>query len=579
MIDLSKSKHLSFFQSIKKVLNILKTLSPFLLNQKKSIRLKLIYSCIFNVLGIVAVSCIPISFKYVVENITQINTSSFNSNLVYLAILSYLAVWLISKISTSLREMFFYPVIEGAISKLSYALYSRLINTSLAFHLNKKIGELSSIIDTALGFFPMMVTPIIFSLFPLIFEVLFSVIIIGYFCGSIFSLVVISFFILFLYISYNRFKKLTLSARKSNLSHIRTHSKILDGIMNFFNIRIFGTTEQNLFHISNRLDIRQKYVVRSMVGNESMRLMHTVIFFCFFSTVLLISGFKVVKGKLSVSDFVMINTYILQIAVPVDGLTNIFRALNVGMVKMEKAIEILKLKSDDNSNGIKLKKNESITIEFKNVSFSYDGKREILKDINLTVKPGKTMVIVGETGSGKSTILLLLLGLVNPTSGKITVNGHNIKDISKKSLFQQIGFVPQNITLFNDTLLNNLKYSNIDHLTNKIIKQSISLSALTETVEKFPDGIDTLVGEQGIKLSGGEKQRVGLARVFSKNPSFFILDEATSALDSDTENKVINNIYNNYPQATKLIITHRKSILRKNNNMYLLNNGKLTNCA
>jgi ABC-type transport system involved in Fe-S cluster assembly fused permease/ATPase subunit len=287
------------------------------------------------------------------------------------------------------------------------------------------------------------------------------------------------------------------------------------------------------------------------------------------------AGKQTLLSIYNVSDFVLINGYILQFAAPLSHMGFIARDIRKGLNELANIMEIYKMdpiSSRYSGESISLEKLESV--EFKAVSFGYDPSRFVLKDINFYLEAGKTMGIVGTTGSGKSTISSLLFKFYEPNSGKILINNKDIHDLKTESLYNLLGIVPQDITLFNTTIYENILFAR-PNAHKREIEEVIELTHLEPVLRNLPHHYDTVVGERGLKLSGGEKQRIAIARVLLKRPSLYIFDEATSSLDFSTEDKIMKNIAPILKNSTSLIIAHRLSTVVNADEILLLHNGTI----
>ena len=289
---------------------------------------------------------------------------------------------------------------------------------------------------------------------------------------------------------------------------------------------------------------------------------------------LMMSAYDIRAGAISIGGFVVINAYMLQLYQPLNFFGTVYREIRQSLIDMENLFTLLNEKPNIKDSGQSIKLSEDASIEFRDVSFDYDPKRTIIKNISFNVPNGKKVALVGPTGAGKSTISRLLFRFYDPQEGDIYINNQNIKDISQQSLRKLIGVVPQDTVLFNDTIFYNISYG-YPTASNDQVYEAAKSADIHEFVTGLPNGYETLVGERGLKLSGGEKQRVAIARAILKNPAIYFFDEATSALDSSTEKEIQKNLQKISQNKTTLVIAHRLSTAADADEILVLQEGKI----
>ena len=352
-------------------------------------------------------------------------------------------------------------------------------------------------------------------------------------------------------------------------------TKIIDSLINYETVKYFGNEK----HEYNRLDLSlKKYEIAANSSRYSLsflNIIQTIIIMIGIIVMLTMSVFEIRNGTISIGAFIVINAYMLQLYQPLNFLGSVYREIKQSLIDMENMFTLL----DEKIESSELKKNSlildsKISITFNNVSFFYDKERKILKNISFDVPNGKKTSIVGETGAGKSTISRLLFNFYKPSSGKILINNQDSSKISEKSLREIIGVVPQDTVLFNDSIYYNIKYGNPNAKKEEIILASKNAN-IHDFIMSLPHKYDTVVGERGLKLSGGEKQRVSIARTLLKNPKILFFDEATSALDLNTEKEIQKNLENISKDKTTLIITHRLSTIINSDNIIFLDKGRI----
>ena len=351
-------------------------------------------------------------------------------------------------------------------------------------------------------------------------------------------------------------------------------TKMIDSLLNFETVKYFN----NESFESNRLDKSlEEYELAANQNRHSLSLLNiaqTFIIMFGITIMLVMSAYGIKNGDIDVGGFVVINAYMLQLYQPLNWLGSVYREIRQALTDMENMFSLLEVPTISQLNLEDLPGNNVTEIRFKNVSFDYDVRRTIIKDITFTVPNGKKVAIVGPTGAGKSTISRLLFKFYSPKVGNIYINEKNINKISQESLRKIIGVVPQDTVLFNDTIYYNIAYGNTAATKEEVISAAKNAD-IHNFISILPDGYETIVGERGLKLSGGEKQRVAIARTILKNPKIFFFDEATSALDTSTEKEIQKNLENVSKNKTTLIIAHRLSTAANADNIIVLDNGAI----
>ena len=559
-----------------KFLVILKSLWPYLWSVDGDIRYRLFFSVVFNALAILTSICTPILFAHIIDSF------SFSHSLLlarswFLTLLAvYVGIWSFSKIFIYLREIVMFPVMERAIHLLAFQLFQHIQLLPFQYHLKRKTGEIASIIETAIQSFPPIVWSLAFALCPLIIESICVFGIVTFICGISYACILATCIVLFVIITRCGFIKALRSLRQANYSHLTANSKIVDSFLNFSSIKYFHAYSFEFQKINQVLESREIKIKSSLIKDQMIRVYQTLIISFSFLLLMIFTGYNLISNNLSLGEFIMIHTYMLQFTLPLENFGQIFQILNQSFVKMEKVLKIFKTPLETKKGKIVLNKDQSLHIIFEDVWFGHQKDAPILKGISFELLPNQTLAIVGETGSGKSTIISLLLGFLKPWKGNIFINEYDLKDIDQESLINLIGIVPQDVTLFNGTIAYNILYANMS-ASKKMLVDALDIASLTETIQKLPQGLETIVGERGAQLSGGEKQRIGLARAIIRQPKLYVFDEATSSLDSRTEKQIIKNIENITHKVSTLIIAHRLSTVAFADRIILLENGIIKN--
>jgi len=359
-----------------------------------------------------------------------------------------------------------------------------------------------------------------------------------------------------------------------NESDNMVSSKLVDSLLNYETVKYFNNEEHEFNRLNDSLKEYEVAAVENEFSLSYLNIAQTLIIMTGITLMLGMSVFDIKEGIISIGGFVVINAYMFQLYQPLNFFGTVYRNIRQSLTDMENLFSLWGEKHYENNQDTNLKDTENASIRFDNVSFDYDVRRTIIQDISFEVPTGKKVAIVGPTGAGKSTISRLLFRFYNPKSGSIYVNDQNIKDISQQSLRKIIGVVPQDTVLFNETIYYNILYGD-PQASEKEIYAAARSADIHDFIQELPDGYNTLVGERGLKLSGGEKQRVAIARAILKKPSIFFFDEATSALDSTTEKEIQKNLELISKNKTTLVIAHRLSTAADAHNIIVLDQGRV----
>lgn len=515
---------------------------------------------------------IPIILKHIVESFSLVNKHvNFQ---VTLLLLAYGIIWTLTQAILQLRQILMFKPLESSIRILSLKLFDHLHSLSVKFHLDKRTGAIIGALEKAQHGMPDVFWGLYFFIIPTVIEIILAISILWYFYGIIYGLILMSIIATFIIFTIFCSERAMHSQSLSNEQHLKTNSFIVDSLLNFMSVRHFNNKKYEMQKCETSLKERENTLVKSLVNMEVIRLGQGIILGCGLILITYVAGKNTLLKIHDISDFVLINGYVLQFAAPLSFFGFILRDMRKGLKDLENVVNLLKtetdVREDENLKTIKKLK----TIEFNNVSFGYNHSNLILKNINLKILPGQTIAIVGSTGTGKSTISNLLFRFYNVSSGEILFNGKNIKNLKSENIHELIGIVPQDISLFNTTIYENILYGR-PLASKKRIIEAIKLAQLDEFIVQLPDHYNTMVGERGLKLSGGEKQRIAIARLLLKRPSLYILDEATASLDSKTEAHIMKNITSIIKNASCLIIAHRLSTIVYADKIIVLDKGRI----
>ena len=474
-----------------------------------------------------------------------------------------------------LRDFVFAKVGQNAVRELGRISFSHLHNLSLRFHLDRRTGALNRVVERGIKGIENIVRLAILNTVPTIFEFIFvGLILLIQFDWRYLLIVTLTI------ISYSYFTIQYSSIREVFRKRMNSHdedanNKSLDSLLNYETVKHFNNEKIEEERFDEAMAGYEQASIKTLTSLSFLNFGQTAIFTIGLTLCMVLSGLEVKAGDQTIGDFVLINALLMQLAIPLNFFGFIYREISQGLIDLNSLFSILKIEPEinDKKNAIPMKFNKA-EIDFKDVSFSYDGKRKVLQNINFNIPSGSSLAIVGPTGAGKSTISRLLFRFYDVTNGNISINGKDIKDISQVSLRKNIGIVPQDTVLFNDTVFYNLKYGKIGS-SDKEIWKAAEQAQLSSLIKTFPEGMQTVVGERGLKLSGGEKQRVAIARTLLKNPPILVLDEATSALDTLTEREIKQSLNDLAEKRTTIIIAHRLSTVVEANKILVLDKGKI----
>jgi len=560
----------------KTYLKTFKLLFPFLWpNKRGDLRRRVSLALICLILAKVASVYTPLILGRSVDSLTELSSGINLLMLIPIAlIISYGVVRIASLTFEGMRDALFSKVSQHAIREVSLTIFKHLHSLSLQFHLNRQTGALSKFIDRGTKGIDFLLRYVIFNVVPTFIEIILVSIILLNLYGYFYALITIITITIYVILTFIITQWRVQFRRDMNSADNSVSTKMIDSLLNFETVKYFN----NENHEFNRLDVSlKKYELAANKSRHSLSLLNIaqiIVIMSGITIMLVMTAFGIRSNDISIGGFVVINAYMLQLYQPLNFLGSVYREIQQSLVDMENMFNLLDEKSKVKDSLKQLKINSKTEIKFSNISFGYDERRTVIKDISFEVPNGKKVAIVGPTGAGKSTISRLLFRFYDPTNGSIYINDENINSISQHSLRKIIGVVPQDTVLFNDTIHYNISYGDPKASEDDIINAAKNAD-IHDFVISLPDGYETIVGERGLKLSGGEKQRVAIARTFLKNPKILFFDEATSALDSTTEKEIQKNLENISKNKTTLIIAHRLSTAAYADNIIVLDKGSI----
>jgi len=476
---------------------------------------------------------------------------------------------------TQFRDIWFTVVAQHAVRELAIRTFRHLHQLSLRFHLERRTGGLSRVIERGVNGVDTIVRMAVLNSIPTAVELLMISGLVAYYFGWIYVVVVLATVILYVWFTFAASERRIAIRRDMNDSDTEAHSKAVDSLLNYETVKYFGNEELEARRFDASMARYVKAAIRTYTSLGVLNTGQAIIFTAGTVICMLLAARDVTRGTLTVGEFVMINSILMQLYVPLNFMGMVYREIKQGLIDIETMFALLhepaEIVDQPGAKPLRVKKGE---IKFENVSFAYDPERPILKNVSFEVPAGKMVAIVGPSGAGKSTISRILFRFYDISRGKVLIDGQNIKDVTQASLRAAIDMVPQDTVLFNDTIEYNIRYGKPD-VSPAEVREAARLAQIHEFIVTLPQGYDALVGERGLKLSGGEKQRVAIARTILKSPPILMLDEATSALDSHTEKEIQDALERVAQNRTSLVIAHRLSTVVHADNIIVLDHGEI----
>jgi len=552
-------------------------LVPFLWpKNKKSIKIRVSLAVLCLLFAKVANVGTPPILGYAVDSLTELSQGINIYMLIPLAlIISYGMARVAALAFGELRNAIFSKVAQNAITQLTLNTFKHLHSLSLQFHLGRQTGALSKFIDRGTKGVNFLLNYVLFNVIPTIIEIFLVAGILAFIYGLKYAFVTLITIILYVIVTFTVTQWRLQFRRRMNAADNAVSTKLIDSLLNFETVKYFNNEEHEYRRLFESLDQYEIESIKNQYSLSYLNIFQTVVIMTGITIMLSMSAFDIRAGNITIGGFVVINAYMLQLYQPLNFFGTVYREIRQSLTDMENLFTLWEEKPNLSDGAEKILEIEEASIRFENVSFDYDARRTIIKDISFEVPNGKKVALVGPTGAGKSTISRLLFRFYDPKQGDVYINNQNIKDISQQSLRKHIGVVPQDTVLFNDTIYYNISYGNPNANEEEIYNAAKSAD-IHNFIINLPDGYQTIVGERGLKLSGGEKQRVAIARAILKNPSIFFFDEATSALDSTTEKEIQKNLQAISKNRTTLVIAHRLSTAADADEILVLEQGEIT---
>ncbi|AHY09011.1 ABC transporter ATP-binding protein/permease [Serratia plymuthica] len=537
------------------------------------LRWYLVIACIFMVVAKVSTSLVPLAYKEMVDALSA-DTAKMLAIPLGL-IVAYGVARVGATLFEELRNVMFIHLSQNATRLLGLRVFRQLHALSLRFHLERQTGGLSLSIERGTQAVATVLSRLLFSIFPILFELTLVAVIMWHMLNGWFALAILATvggYILFTVIAVSwrtRFR------RELNKANADANSKSIDSLLNYETVKYFGNEEfeAERFNMSRRL--YEYAAIKNQFSFTAINLGQTAIISIGLIVMMAMAAQGIVQGRMTVGDFVLVNAYLLQLYQPLNFFGFIYAEVRQALIDMENLFDLLQEEQEivdsPDAAALRLSRGE---VRFEAVSFGYDARRPILNDVSFTIPAGNTVAVVGASGAGKSTLSRLLFRFYDVNGGAVLIDGQDIRNLKQASLRAAIGIVPQDTVLFNDTLRYNIGYGKTGS-SNEEIERAAKLAHIHEFIVGLPDGYETRVGERGLKLSGGEKQRVAIARTILKNPAILVFDEATSALDTQTEREIQAHLREVSRDHTTLVIAHRLSTVVDADEIIVLEAGEI----
>ncbi|HWZ09224.1 MAG TPA: ABC transporter ATP-binding protein/permease [Bradyrhizobium sp.] len=547
------------------------------------LKMRVVWSVVLLILAKLATVAVPFTFKWAIDALTGADTAPVqpsNWKLWLIAsplimTLSYGGLRVLMGVLTQWRDGIFARVAMHAVRRLAYLTFVHMHELSLRFHLERKTGGLTRVLERGRTGIEVIVRMVILQLVPTIVEVSLLMAVLLWKFDWRYVLATMITVVIYMYYTYLATEWRIEIRRKMNDSDTDANTKAIDSLLNYETVKYFGAEAREAARYDRSMERYEQASVKTYTSLAVLNTGQAIIFTAGLTAVMLMCAVGVRSGHNTVGDFVMVNAMMIQLYQPLNFMGMVYREIKQAVIDIEKMFNVLSRNPEirDDPGAVPLIVTSG-NVRFENVHFAYEAARPILKGLSFEVPAGKTVAIVGPSGAGKSTISRLLFRLYDVSSGRILIDGQDIRYVTQASLRASIGMVPQDTVLFNDTIRYNIRYGRWD-ATDAEVERAAQLAQIDGFIRMSPKGYETHVGERGLKLSGGEKQRVAIARTVLKAPPILVLDEATSALDSHTEREIQDALERVSRNRTSLVIAHRLSTIVTADEIIVLDQGRI----
>ncbi|MFO1171395.1 MAG: ABC transporter ATP-binding protein/permease [Hyphomicrobiaceae bacterium] len=558
---------------------VVKGLIPFVWPATRpDLKVRVVWASLALVAAKLITVSVPIAYKQAVDWLTAHGNGSPAQSLTLVPVFLVLAYGVGRVLMMALaqvRDVLFTRVATHAVRELAGRTFSHIHRLSLRFHMERRTGALSRIVERGMEAVDTILRMGVMNAVPTVLELLLVSGVLLYYFGIEFVLIVLATIAVYIWFTVKASEWRLGIRRELNESDRDANAKAIDSLLNYETVKYFGNEGMEVRRYDSALARYETANIRTYYSLGILNSGQAIIFTIGLTLSMLLSAYGVAQGTQTVGDFVMINSMMIQLYIPLNFMGMIYREIKQGLVDLETMFALLDQNPEiQDSPGAKPLAVRDGTIRFEDVSFAYDPERPILQHVSFEVPAGKMVAIVGPSGAGKSTISRILFRFYDVTGGRVTIDGQDIRDVKQASLRAAIGVVPQDTVLFNDTVYYNIAYGRPE-ASEAEVKEAARQAQLDTFIETLPQAYGTMVGERGLKLSGGEKQRVAIARTILKQPPILMLDEATSALDSHTEKEIQDELDRVAKDRTTLVIAHRLSTIVHADNIVVLEKGRI----
>ena len=527
------------------------------------------------VLAKLATVATPVALKYIVDYLGQNRGADMLLWIPVVLVVAYGSLRFGATLFNELRDAVFARVAERAMRRVSLRIFEHLHQRELGFHLDRKTGGLARDIERGTNGISFLLRFTLFNIVPTILEILLvaGILLVVFNVGYVLAILVAV--VVYVVFSIKITEWRTKFVREANARDNQSNSRAIDSLLNYETVKYFNNERYETELYDQDLDDWEKARLKNRLSLATLNAGQALIIGVALIVIMAMAVGEVASGEITLGDFTMINAYLIQLFIPLNALGFVYREIRQALVNVERLFKLLGDKpAIQDAPDAKPLAVDNGGVRFEHIHFAYRPDRPILQDVNFTIPAGHTVAVVGASGAGKSTLARLLFRFYDVDKGAIRIDGQDIREVTQDSLRSAIGVVPQDTVLFNDTLYRNLAYGRPE-ATEEEVYRAARMAHLEDFIHSLPEGYETKVGERGLKLSGGEKQRVAIARVILKNPPLLILDEATSSLDSLSEQAILGALKEVSQQRTTLVIAHRLSTIRDANTILVMDGGRI----
>ena len=549
--------------------SVVRTLIPYLLEFKGRVALAMV----LLVLAKLANVAVPLALKEIVD---KMNHPQAALAVPVALVVGYGLLRLFSTLFGEMRDAVFAKVTQRAIRRVALKVFTHLHSLSLRFHLERQTGGMSRDIERGTKGISFLLTFLLFNILPTLLEIVLVAVILFSKYSAWFA--VITFVTLLVYIAYTLMitEWRMVFRRAMNDMDSKANTRAIDSLINYETVKYFGNEQYEVERFDEHMAMWESSAVQNQTSLATLNAGQSGIIAIGVTSLMLLASHEVVAGRMTVGDLVLVNVFLIQLYMPMHFLGFVYREIKHSLIDMDKMFNLLNENREvqDAPDAQPLRISEG-AVRFEGVAFSYEPDRKILSDVSFEIPAGHIVAVVGSSGAGKSTLSRLLFRFYDVQAGRILIDGQDIRDVTQASLRAAIGIVPQDTVLFNDTIYYNIAYGRPEATREEILRAA-QAAHIHDFIVSLPRGYDSMVGERGLKLSGGEKQRVAIARAILKRPSILIFDEATSALDSKSEKAIQAELRLISRDRTTLVIAHRLSTIVDAHQILVVDHGRIT---